>query len=61
MLSRIILSLATAACAFIAASCCCTSDSRTPDLPPLPQFRDIDSQPAPAPAPAPAPRVYREK
>ncbi len=45
--------------ALLVASCCCTSDSRTPELPPLPQFRDLDSQPAPAPAPAP--RVIREK
>ena len=45
------LGLAAAAIAMISASCCCTSDSRTPSLPPLPQFKDIDGQPAPAPAP----------
>ncbi|MCU0782076.1 MAG: hypothetical protein MUF04_13390 [Akkermansiaceae bacterium] len=53
MLPRIILGLATGAIALISASCCCTSDSRTPGLPPLPQFRDLDGEPAPAPAPPP--------
>lgn len=38
---RIILSLATAAFAFAAASCCCTSDSVAPSLRPLPQFQEI--------------------
>jgi hypothetical protein len=38
---RIILSLVTAAFAFVAASCCCTSDSEAPPLRPLPQFQEM--------------------
>lgn len=45
---RIISALAASVFAFLAVSCCCTSDVKPPGLRPLPQFREIEAAPAPA-------------
>ena len=44
---RIATLLAASVFALLAASCCCTGESKPPGLRPLPQFQEI--QPAPAP------------
>lgn len=43
---RIASALLIASFGFLAASCCCTSDSEAPPLRPLPKFREI-GQPEP--------------
>jgi hypothetical protein len=45
---RIISALAVSAFAFLAVSCCCTSDVKPPGLRPLPQFRQIETAQAPS-------------
>lgn len=46
---RLISALVVSAFAFMAVSCCCTSDAKPPGLRPLPQFQEIQTAPAPAP------------
>ena len=48
-MTRIISALVVSAFAMLAASCCCTSDTKPPGLRPLPQFQEIQAAPAPAP------------
>lgn len=40
---RLLSVFAISATAFLAASCCCTSDVKPPGLRPLPQFQEIGS------------------
>jgi hypothetical protein len=44
---RIFTALITSALSFLAVSCCCTGEPKTPGLRPLPQFQEIQSAPAP--------------
>jgi len=44
---RILSALTISAFAMLAASCCCTSDTRPPGLRPLPQFQELPAAPAP--------------
>jgi len=44
---RILSALTASAFAMLAASCCCTSDTRAPGLRPLPQFQELPAAPAP--------------
>jgi hypothetical protein len=46
---RILTALVISASAFLAASCCCTSDTKPPGLRALPQFQEIPGAAAPAP------------
>jgi hypothetical protein len=46
---RLLSALVVSALAMLAASCCCTSDTKPPRLRPLPQFQEIPAAPAPAP------------
>lgn len=46
---RILSALTVSAFAMLAASCCCTSDTKPPGLRPLPQFQEIPAAPALAP------------
>ena len=46
---RLLSALVVSALAMLAASCCCTSDTKPPRLRPLPQFQEIQAAPAPAP------------
>ena len=49
-MTRPVCTFAASALALLAASCCCTSDSKPPGLRKLPQFQEIQvEQPAPAP------------
>jgi len=43
---RIVTAVLASAFAFLAASCCCTSDSVAPGLRPLPAFKEIETAPA---------------
>lgn len=43
-MTRLISALTTAGLALIAASCCCTSDSKPAKLRPLPQFQEIQAE-----------------
>jgi hypothetical protein len=52
-MTRIVSALFVSVFAFLAVSCCCTSDVKPPALRPLPQFKEIES--------APAPEVHYEK
>lgn len=52
---RVLTTLATAAFAFATAACCCTSDSKPPNLRPLPQFKEIEPAHAPAYTPPQGP------
>jgi hypothetical protein len=54
-MNRIASALVLASVALMAASCCCTSDSKPPKLRPLPQFQEIQGE-----APA-APQVHYAK
>jgi hypothetical protein len=42
---RILSALVVSAFAFLATSCCCTSDAKPPGLRPLPQFQEIPTAP----------------
>lgn len=43
---RLLLAIAVGATSVIATSCgCCTSDVAAPQLPPMPQFREIPTTP----------------
>jgi hypothetical protein len=44
---RILSALTASAIAMLAASCCCTSDTKPPGLRPLPQFQELPAAPAP--------------
>jgi hypothetical protein len=54
---RLLSALVVSALAMLAASCCCTSDTKPAKLRPLPQFQEIEA----APAPASAPEVHATK
>ena len=43
-MTRLISTLTLTGLAFIAASCCCTSDSKPPKLRPLPIFQEIQPE-----------------
>lgn len=54
---RLLSALVVSALAMLAASCCCTSDTKPPRLRPLPKFQEIPA----APTYAPAPEVHATK
>ncbi|MEI8039376.1 MAG: hypothetical protein WCJ14_13395 [Verrucomicrobiota bacterium] len=46
---RILSALVISVFALLAASCCCTGESKAPGLRPLPRFKEIPTISAPAP------------
>lgn len=46
---RILSALVASVFALLAASCCCTGETKPPRLRPLPRFQEIPAAPAPAP------------
>lgn len=48
-MTRLISALIVTGLALIAASCCCTSDTKPPKLRPLPQFQEIQGEAPVAP------------
>lgn len=55
-MTRIVTALVASAFALLAASCCCTGESKPPRLRSQPKFQEL-----PAEDPAPAPEVINEK